>query len=158
MIIFGSLGLLGGLIGIAGGGFGQAELMRQVPELGKLKTITTLTNVLGLVMAGLQLYIGVRCVGYKPNAPTLARIYGLLALVNVVAGLVIAFAIINPILEKAPAMRALGGGFVTGITMFASIFSIAWAIVILVLMGKQSAKDACGVPPEPAPLPSARVL
>jgi hypothetical protein len=159
MIIFGCLGLLGSLINFAGG-FGQAELMRQIPEWGKLKTLTTVTSVLSLVMAIFQLYVGIRCVGYKPNAPTLARIYGIVGIINVIVGMVIAFAVINPILDKAPAMRALGGGFTGIITVVASLLSVAWVIVILTLMGKQSAKDACAgsAPPVPAPLPQARVL
>lgn len=157
MIIFGSLGLIGSLLGLAGGGFGQDELMRQVPEMKKLSTLNTVTSLLGLGMAGFQFFVGLRCLGYKRNAPMLAKAYGILALVNVVVGMVIAFAVINPILEKAPAMRALGG-FTSVITVVASIFGIAWALVILVLMSKQSAKAACAEAPLPAELPTARVL
>lgn len=158
MIIFGSLGLIGSLIGLAGGGFGQDELMRQVPEMKKLSTLNTVTSLLGLGMAGFQLYVGLRCVGYKPNAPALAKVYGIIALVNIVFGMVIAFAVINPILEKAPAMRVLGGGFTSMITVVASIFASAWALVILILMSKQSAKEACLGAPLPAELPTARVI
>jgi len=144
MIIFGSLGLLGGLIGLAGG-IGNDEFLRRVPELGTLKTVERLMSIVGLALASAQLYVGVRCIGYKANAPGLAKVYGITAIVIVILNLVISMVVIAPMMAKA--MEAAGlpgmGGMLGGLTFVISLFGLAWPIVILALMTRSTARSAC---------------
>ncbi len=161
MIIFGSIGVLGGLIGLAGG-LGNDAMLREIPEYKTLKSLNTVLGLLGLVQGAFQLYVGVRCVGYKPNAPTLAKAYAILGMVIVVINIVITMAIITPMMEKAFAglgggMKGMGGA-IGGLTMVFSLLGFAWPIVILALMSKSTAKAACVDPLAAAELPSARVI
>ncbi len=161
MIIFGAIGLLGGLIGLAGG-LGNDALLRDIPEYKTLKSISTVTSLLGLAQGAFQLYVGIRCVGYKPNAPSLAKVYAILGMLIVVVNIVITMVIVTPMMEKA--FGGLGGGMkgmgsaIGGLTMVFSLLGFAWPIVILALMSKQTAKTACVDPLAPAELPSARVV
>lgn len=161
MIIFGAIGLLGGLIGMAGG-LGNDAILRDIPEYKTLKSINTVTSLLGLAQGAFQLYVGIRCVGYKPNAPSLAKVYAILGMVIVVVNIVITMVIITPMMEKA--FGGLGGGMkgmgsaIGGLTMVFSLLGFAWPVVILALMSKQTAKAACVDPLAPAALPAARVI
>jgi hypothetical protein len=146
MIIFASLGLLGGLIGLAGGGGEMGSLMRDVPELRSYRTIELLINVLGLGISALHLYAGVRCIGYKANAPSLARSYAILAMVVTITNAILVFAWAKPILEGA--MKGMPGGDIAvslfgPIMVFTTIISLAWPILVLVLMTRPAAKAAC---------------
>ena len=144
MIIFGSIGLLGGVIGLAGSGMNNA-MFRDVPELSTYRTVEMLLSVVGLTMAGFQLYAGVRAVGYKANAPGIAKAYAIAAIVIVIASLVINMAVLAPMMARA--MDAAGmhgmGGFIGGFTLIISLFGLAWPIIVLTLMTRPTAKAAC---------------
>ena len=63
MIIFASLGLLFGLIGLAGSGASAAGL-KDVPVFKTYSTISMILGVVGLGISGLHRFAGVRAVGY----------------------------------------------------------------------------------------------
>ena len=144
MIILGSLGILGSLINFAGG-IGNDELIRRIPDLGTYRMIEKVTTGIGLLMAIAQLVVGIKCVGYKTSAPGLAKVYAIVALVVTLGNTVISVAVLAPMLTKAleaSGMRGMGG-FMGGVTFFFSLIAVAWQVVILVLMSRPAAKDAC---------------
>lgn len=146
MIIFGSFGILSGLINMAGG-FGNDAILRGLPEYQTLKSLNLVLGLVSLGQGVFQLYAGIRCVGYKANAPTLAKAYAILGMVIVVVNIVITMVIISPMMERAFAglggsMKGMGSA-IGGFTMILSLLGFAWPIVILALMSKQTAKDAC---------------
>lgn len=145
MIIFASLGLLGSLISVLGGG-GNDAMFRDIPELKTWHTIEKLMGAVGLAIGGLHLYTGVRAVGYKTNAPGFAVVYSLVAMVVVILNAVLVFAWIKPIMEKAFAGMP-GGEMVSGmfgpIVIFTTLIGLAWPILVMILMTRPTAKAAC---------------
>ncbi|MBA2544479.1 MAG: hypothetical protein H0V17_32855 [Deltaproteobacteria bacterium] len=143
MIIFASLGLLGSLIGLAGGG-GNQELFRGIPEYKTWRTIELLLNVIGLAYGALHLYAGVRCVGYKANAPALAKTYAIVAMGVVLVNAILVFAWIKPLMDKALGEFGSGAGTMFGgIMIFATLLGLAWPTIVLILMTRPAAKAAC---------------
>jgi hypothetical protein len=145
MIIFASLGLLGGLLGLAGGG--NQELFREVPGYKTWRTIELLLTVVGLAMGALHLYAGVRALGYKANAPGLCKAYAIVAMAMVVLNVILVFAWVKPMMEKAMGdMGGMGSSFGTafgGIMIFMSLLGLAWPLIVLILMSRPSVKAAC---------------
>lgn len=142
MIIFASLGLLGSLIGLAGGG--NREMFRAIPELKTWATIELLLNVIGLAYGAFHLYAGVRCLGYKSNAPKLAVVYGVVAIAMVLINLILVFAWVKPALDGMMGDLGPGFGAIFGVAMiFGSLIGIAWPTIVMILMTRPSAKAAC---------------
>jgi hypothetical protein len=137
LIVFGSLGLLGGLIGLVGD-----NDMKHLLEGDRLKTFTTITTVftvIGLGVSFLQLMTGMSCVRYKSGAPGLAVIYGIITMVFQLANIVVVFTYLKPMLDGIP-----GAGAMFGIILiFTTIITMAWPIVVLALMTRPAAKAAC---------------
>lgn len=138
MIIFASLGLLFGLIGLAGSSMNSA-LLKDVPELKTWGTISMIFGVVGLGISALHLVAGISSVKYKAGAPKLAVMYGTLNIVSNLAQAVIVFAWLKPALSKFPgAAEALGGFLVVGI-----VIAIIWPTIVLALMTRPAVKEAC---------------
>jgi hypothetical protein len=146
MIIFASLGLFGSLIAFVSRGGGVDDMFRDVPELRTWNTISTFINVLGLGIGCLHLYTGLRCVGYKTNAPALAKAYAIVAIVVTITNAILVYAWAKPLLERAFGGMP-GGGIAAGvfgpIMLFSTVISMAWPIVVLALMSRPAAKAAC---------------
>jgi len=144
MIIFASLGLFGSLISLAGGG-GNEELFREIPEYKTWHSIELLINALGLGIGALHLYAGVRAIGYKHNAPRLAVIYALVAMVVTIVNAILVFAWIKPILDRSFSQLGVSGmGSVFGpIMIFTTLIALAWPTLVLILMTRPAAKAAC---------------
>ncbi len=143
MLIFASLGLLGGVIGILN--TGGDDLMSMIPELKSWHTIDRIVTFTGVGISGLHLYAGFRAIGYKSNAPRAAVTYAVAAMVVTITNAILVFAWIKPILDD------IGGGFgepnfgaVFGpIMFFTTMVSLAWPIIVLILMTRPGAKAAC---------------
>ena len=76
MIIFGSLGILGGILGM----FDIVKdppAFRHVAEWQSWKSISHVLAGIGAVFATFELIVGIQALGYKPRAPKLAVIYAL---------------------------------------------------------------------------------
>lgn len=139
MIIFGSLGLIGGLIGLAGNS--ASGDLKDLPEWKTYMTMSMVFGVIGLGISALHVFGGIRAVGYKSNAPKLAMLYGLLNIVTQIAWGAIVFAWLKPAIAKA---AGDAGAAIIGIgVMFGVIISIAWPIIVLSLMSRPAAKAAC---------------
>ncbi len=145
MIIFGALGILGGLIGLAGnGGLGGNELFREVPELKTYRTIEMLTSVLSLGISILQLYAGVRAIGYKSNAIGLAKAYAITRIVAEITSVILVYVWMKPIMDEAFRDSGMNiGGVMGGFMLIFTLIAVAWPIVVLVLMTRPAAKAAC---------------
>jgi hypothetical protein len=142
MIIFASIGLLGGLLGLAGGG--NADLFRGVPEYKTWRTVELLLTVVGLGIAGLELYAGVRALGYKSNAVRLAKTYAIIAMTVVIVNVILVFAWAKPMLVKAMGDLGPQVSAIFGVVMIViSIFGLAWPTIVLILMTRPAAKAAC---------------
>jgi hypothetical protein len=158
MIIFGGLGLAGGLIGLAMSGVSSGDekiLAREMPEfLAALKSMQQwdmIFMVLGLLVSLIQLIGGIACVKYTKSAPTMAIAYATITGLAHIAQTVITYALLKPALDaaasKAHGMGAdmvkfmnigLGIGLIIGL-----VISLAWAVIVLILMTRPAAKAAC---------------
>ncbi len=142
MIIFAGLGLLGTLIGLAGGtsmphatGTGRFE-----DAFNTLRSYQTITGVIGLFIGIFHLVGGIQCVRYARNAPMLAKLYGIGAILVIIVEMSLMYAWLMPMFEGAPAgFREFFGVFM----FFGAIIGCAWPVVILSLMTRPSAKAAC---------------
>lgn len=139
MIIFASLGLLFGLIGLGGHSAGAG--LNDVPAFKTFNTMSLVVGVIGLGISVLHLVAGIRSVGYKANAPKLASMYALInIIVNVGWGIAV-FAWLKPAIEKVAG--GIGGAAIgIGVT-FGVIIGCAWPIIVLALMSRPAAKTAC---------------
>ncbi|HTM19520.1 MAG TPA: hypothetical protein VL172_03400 [Kofleriaceae bacterium] len=155
MIIFGGLGLLGGLAAVSGASQGMnKEMMDKNPafhdkEFGGDKLAKVIEDVQhfqryaaipGLLAAAFQLWVGILAVKYKKAAPKMAMIFGVVNIVQVIGQLVLYFVWISPALSDAPPFvrSMMGMGFFVG-----AIFGMAWPVLILALMSRPPAKAAC---------------
>lgn len=139
MIIFGSLGLLFGLLGLAGNSANAG--LRDVPAFKTYMTMNMVYTVVGLGISVLHLVAGIRSVGYKANAPKLATMYALINIVTSVAWGIVVFAWLKPAIEKVAGglgAAAIGIGVVFGV-----ILAVAWPVIVLALMSRPAAKQAC---------------
>jgi hypothetical protein len=143
MIIFGGLGLLGGLWSLvvssamgsmssfSGGSDGFSEL-------STFMTLTKVTNFFGLAISFLELYAGIALVTYKAKGVKLAFTY---AIANIAINLITAilvFAWLKPAMDRNGFGGALGLGMLLG-----TVLSLAWPTVVLALVGRPNAKASC---------------
>jgi hypothetical protein len=135
MIVLASLGLLGTLVGLSG--FGNNEALRGYADYDTYLTYQKIANVFGLGLGVLHLLAGIRSVGYKANAPKLAIIYAVLAIVNTVVGLIVMYAWMMPNMPEQ-IRGAMSVGFVIGGMIGLSYPTVVWA-----LMSRPAAKAAC---------------
>jgi hypothetical protein len=147
MIIFGSLGLLGGLIGLV---MPSDKTFNHLQAWKDFERITSIFGIIGLPVSAMQLFTGIMCVKYKVIAPKLALVYGLLAALLTISNAVIMFGFMKPALDAA--MREAGGGgpmagaMSAGIgvgVIFGTIIGLSWPTVIIALMTRPGAKAAC---------------
>jgi hypothetical protein len=146
MIVFGGFGLLGGLMNLAGGGMSGLD---NNPALGdgdfkavidRMKSFNQINGLVGLVMGLFQLFAGIAAVKYKRGAPKLAVAFGATNIAQVVLTMALYYAWLSPALDKAPSFvkSMIGIGFFAG-----AVFGCAWPIIILALMTRPKAKEAC---------------
>jgi hypothetical protein len=137
MIVFASLGLLVSLAGLAGN---SAEgVLKEVPEWKTWSTLSMVFGLIGLGISVLHLIGGISAVRYKASAPKLAVTYAVANIASNLAQAIIVFAWLKPALSKFPgAAEAVGAFLVIGI-----IIALIWPTIVLVLMTRPSAKEAC---------------
>lgn len=137
MIIFASLGLLFGLIGLAGSSLSATGLSGDLESAVKTyNTIALVFGVLGLGVSALHLVAGINALKYKAGAPKLALMYGGLAIVVQVLYGALVFAWLKPKLGEAGSL--LGAGVLLGV-----VIGSIWPILVLSLMSRPAAKVAC---------------
>ncbi|HTR52692.1 MAG TPA: hypothetical protein VMJ10_18385 [Kofleriaceae bacterium] len=139
MIIFASLGLLFGLLGLAGNSAGEG--LKEIPEFKTFQTMSMISTLIGLVISVIHLLAGVAAVRYKANAPSLAKLYGTANIVVTIGWAIVVFAWLKPGIEKAAGAGA--AAFMGGMLIFGTILSIAWPVIVLALMSRPAAKAAC---------------
>lgn len=142
MIIFAGLGLLGTLLGLAGStsmphATGSA---RFEDAFNTLESYQTITNLIGLFIGILHLVGGIQCVRYARNAPMLAKLYGIVAIFAIIIEMSLMYAWLMPMFDGAPAGFK---SFFGALMVFGAIIGCAWPTVILALMTRPSAKEAC---------------
>jgi hypothetical protein len=146
MIIFASLGLLFGLIGLAGNS-ANSKAFEHIDAFKTFNTVALAFGVIGLGISALHLYGGIRAVGYRSNAPGLAKMYGVINIGTTVTYGAIVFAWLKPAIETAvketngdasSVSLIIGAG-----VMFGVIIGCAWPIIVLALMTRPAAKAAC---------------
>ncbi len=147
MIIFGSLALLGALIGVATGGSGMMtgpdESFRRFQE--EVGSYGRITNLISLPVAVLQLVAGIWAVRYKRGAPTLASTYAVLSILIQIVSLILLWAYVLPAMEEVlpPEMAERMRGLMTVGTVFGAVIGMVWQVLVLILMNRPSAKAAC---------------
>jgi hypothetical protein len=148
MLIFGGIGILSGLVGIAGGGsagFGMPQQGIPHEALLKLREFSRLGNIVGLPMAFLQLFAGLWALRYKRHAQLLSSFYAVVAMVWVVVSIVLMYSWLLPAMEKMmPGARAQDAKGIVVVALFVgALFGMIWPTLILILMNRQTARDAC---------------
>lgn len=137
MIIFASLGLLGSLMGLVGGGISDASGAGEVHDAVKtFNTMSMIFSLVGLGVSALHLVAGVNAVKYKAGAPKLSMMYGVIAIASQVLQGIIVFVWLKP--KMGPAANLIGGFLLISI-----IFASIWPILVLVLMSRPGSKAAC---------------
>jgi hypothetical protein len=141
--------MLGGLIGMIDLA-GDPPQLRHVAEWQSWKSISHVLSAIGIAMGGFELYVGLRALGYKANAPALAVVYAIVSMVLRLVEAVIVFAWAKPAIERAMDSR-LGGEMIGSVFGFAMVIGtmlgMAWPIIVLVLMTRPAARRACAKPP-----------
>lgn len=141
MIIFASLGLLGTLINLGGGTtMPHGGSHRFNDAFDTLKSFQMITGVIGLFIGVIHLVGGIQCVRYARNAPMLAKVYGVFAIVAIVVEMSLMYAWLMPMFDGAPAGFKSFFGF---LMLFGAIIGCAWPTIVLALMTRPSAKEAC---------------
>jgi hypothetical protein len=152
MIIFGSFAVLGGLMNLAGAGgmgdlnnnpafrSGDSDMDTIKAAVDRLESFNRISGLIGLAMGLFELFTGIAAVKYKRNAPKMAVTFGAVNIAQVVLTMVLFYAWLSPVLDKAPSMvkSMVGLGFFIG-----AVFGCAWPIIILALMTRPKAKEAC---------------
>lgn len=144
MIVFSSLGLLGGLIGLAGGGGGPG--LETFPEYQRFMTMSKVATVVGLGISALHLFAGMSAVRYKQSAPKLAMAYGWINIVVTIAWAVVVYAWLKPAMETAMQNSGMGSavGAIVGFSViFGTLIGTAWPIIVLALMSRPAVKASC---------------
>jgi hypothetical protein len=148
MIIFASLGLLFGLIGL--GGNKVPPELKDVDAFKTFGTVTMIFGVVGLGVSVIHLLAGVSAVRYKTGAPKLALMYGLVNIVWNLANAIAVMAWLKPALVKA--MEEQGGshgigfdiGAIVGVMVIVTtVIGLIWPTLVLFLMSRPAAKAAC---------------
>ena len=137
MIIFASLGLLFGLIGLAGNSGTGA--MDGVAAWKTFRNMSLIFGIIGLGISVLHLVAGIQSIRYKANAPKLAVAYGALNIVSQITFAVLFYAWLKPALDKVPGASELIGGML----VISLIIGVTWPIIVLALMTRPGAKAAC---------------
>src|SRR5262245_59151058 len=97
MIIFASLGVIFGLLGVAANGV--KGVPAELKDIGEFKTYASMSlifGVIGLAISALHLFAGIRAVGYKANAPKLATMYGAIGIAVTLANAIVVLAWMKP--------------------------------------------------------------
>lgn len=145
MIVFGSLGLLSSIIALASGGM-RGDLIARFPQLKSWNTVTLLLNSVGLAISVMHLYVGVRALNYKWNAPRLAVVYAISSLSLTALNTLLLLAWGKPLVARA--IQDQPGGELA-VSLFGPIVAIgvaitvAWCALVIVLMTRPAAKAAC---------------
>ncbi len=147
MLVFGGIAVLSGLMGILSGGAGFGMPQRGIPPeaMLKLREFQRMGNLVGLPMAFLQCFAGLWALRYKRHAQLLSNIYAVIAMVWVVVSLVLLYSWLMPAIEKMlPGVHGSQAKNVIGAIMVVSaFFGMIWPALILILMNRKAAKEAC---------------
>jgi hypothetical protein len=147
MIIFASLGLLVGLIGL--GGKSMPDEFKDIHEFKTFASVSMIFTVIGLAISAIHLIAGVSSVRYKANAPKLASMYALINILATIANAIVVLAWLKPALQKAVDQAAGGhalfdvGALIGGMVVVGTIIGLIWPTLVLILMSRPAAKAAC---------------
>lgn len=139
MLVFGGLGLLFTLIGFAGDSSSPFMDSEFKDKWETFQTWETVSRLLGLVLGLLHVFGGIQAVRYARNAPTLAMAYGWTAIAFNLISVILVFAWLKPMFEGIPAAGAIVGFA----AVMGGIIGMAWPIIVLALMSRPAAKEAC---------------
>jgi hypothetical protein len=145
MIIMCSLSLVVALIGMA---IPEDKQFAHMVEYQTLDKISKTIGLLNLPITLLGFVTGILAVSYKRIAPTLALVYGLLALLHTLVNAFVVYKYSRAFLDAVVADMGgqmdstVSAAFGIG-TIFGAIIGIAWALVVLLLMTRPNAKLAC---------------
>lgn len=160
MIIFGSLGLLSALLGLARSSLDDMQAFTDgametpiVTAFAEVERIGKIVSLVGLPISVLHLVAGIAAVRYRASAPKLAIGYAVLAALHTLATTIVTATLIMPAMEAM--MRELSqnagpigmSGFMsttmTAALIGGTIVGLAWPTVVGVLMSRQRARVAC---------------
>jgi hypothetical protein len=145
MIIFGSLGILLGLFGLASG---PDKTFAHLPEWRAFEDVTKVLGMIQLPITILGFVTGILAVKYKVIAPKLATVYGSIGIVHTLAAAFVTYTYMKKAMDAA--IGDLGGRIDSAVQMgmnvgmvFGLIIGLAYPILVLVLMTRPHAKAAC---------------
>ncbi len=136
MIIFATMGLLVvlGTTTSTRPAFGMS-----VGDLEALSFLTTANKWGGLVVFGFHLTAGIKAVGYRRDAPNMAKTYALIALTMVLFNI-----LATTLWVDSSAWAATGYGFAySGLNYILAGVCVFWPVAVWVVMGRPFVKQAC---------------
>ena len=145
MIIFGSLAILIGLVGLATGGD------KQFAHLEEWRTFEKVTQTLGMIgfpISILGFVTGILAVSYKRIAPTLALVYGVVGLIHTLLNAFVVHKYMRAAMDAA--VRDLGGHMDSAVSgmmgvgvVLGAIIGLSWSVLVMILMTRPGAKASC---------------
>lgn len=133
MIVFASIGLVVTVVNLYAAT--RDHMVAMFPTVAKL---TIMLGILEAIVSIMQLGAGIACVRYRRSGPERAISYGIARIVLTLGNIVATIMLLKPELGRAhPAFSAL-------YTISAAI-AIIWAIAVIALMSRPSAKSSCTI-------------
>jgi len=141
MIVFAGIALLATLVNLV-----KEPDHRLIPEAvaEELRSFNQIDQLTGLAISLIHLIAGILCVLYRRVGRLLANVYGVLAVIRVVVVMTLLYGWLAPILDRLP----LGAGenvksFLVAAMVLGGVLSMAWPILIFILMNLKGAREAC---------------
>ena len=133
MIIFGAFASFGGLFGLIN--------RTEAPGLGSawatMSTLSLVFDVIGLGVGTLQLYTGIKLLGYKDTAPKLALVWGVLNSVTAIAFSALLYFWLKPQLGE------MGEVAISFVSLMRAFISVAWSVTVIALVMQPYPRRSC---------------
>ena len=133
MIVFASIGLVVTAVNLYAAT--RDPLVARFPTIAKL---TVMLGILEAIVGFMQLGAGIACVRYRRNAPERAIGYGIARIALTLGTIVAMMMLLRPAVDSG--QRAFTPLYVTGAALV-----ITWAIIIIALLSRPSAKASCTI-------------
>jgi hypothetical protein len=133
MIAFASIGLAVTAVNLYAAT--RDPLVARFPTIAKL---TVMVGILDAIVGFMQLGAGIACVRYRRSGPERAIGYGIARIVLTLGNIVATMMLLKPALDSGPS--AFSALYVTGAALV-----ITWAIIVIALMSRRSAKASCTI-------------
>jgi hypothetical protein len=141
MIVFAGIGLLGTVVDLV-----REPSFDRIPAkvVEEFRTFSQISQLTGLVVSLVHLVAGILCVMYRRVGRLLANVYGVLATIRVIVVMTLLYGWLAPIFDRLPlGVGETAKSYIFAAIVVASVLSLAWPVLIFVLMNVKGARAAC---------------